>query len=60
MKLAVWAVILGIPMLLEAISTFNAYQRALGRPVRRFLNGIERLAVVLAVLLVAAVVYTTI
>ncbi|MDH0289311.1 hypothetical protein N7414_09310 [Pseudomonas sp. GD04087] len=58
MKLVVLVVILGIPMLLEAISTYTAYQRLMGRPVGRFLSGGERLVVALAALLVAAVIYT--
>ncbi|MHB9800460.1 hypothetical protein ACYCAX_21920 [Pseudomonas sp. MT3] len=58
MKLVALVVILGIPMLLEAISTYTTYQRMMGRPVRRFLTWIERLAIALAALLVVAVVYT--
>jgi len=58
MKLVALVVILGIPMLLEAISTYTAYQRLMGRPVGRFLSWFERLVVALAALLVAAVIYT--
>ena len=58
MKLVALVVILGIPMLLEAISTYTTYQRMMGRPVRRFLSWVERLAIALAALLAAAVVYT--
>ncbi|OWP36653.1 hypothetical protein [Pseudomonas nitroreducens] len=57
MKLVALVVILGIPMLLEAVSIYTTYQRMMGRPVGRFLSWFERLVIALAALLVAAVVY---
>lgn len=57
MKLVALVVILGIPMLLEAVSTYTTYQRMMGRPVGRFLSWFERLVIALAALLVAAMVY---
>lgn len=58
MKMAVLAVLVGIPMFLEAISTYNFCQKARGRPVKRFFSWLERLAIALAALLAAGVVYT--
>lgn len=58
MREFILAVTLGIPLLLEVISTYTTYQRMMGRPVRRFLSWVERLAIALAALLIAAVVYT--
>ncbi|CDF82213.1 hypothetical protein PKB_0845 [Pseudomonas knackmussii B13] len=58
MKMAALLVLVGIPMFLEAISTYNFCQKARGRPVRRFFSWMERLAIALSALLMALILYT--